>query len=493
MFKGLSTIYKKLSQLIIARLEGDKIADERYQKTIISLVNKGVGGFILFGGTKDKIKKFIEFLQNIAEIPLFIASDVERGVGQQINGATLFPCSMALSSALKRGRKIDSLILESMIKTVAEEALDIGINMPLIPVLDVNKNPENPIICTRAFSDEPKIVAWFGSHFIKILQNNGLLPCAKHFPGHGDTSVDSHISLPIINKTKADLMAEDILPFRESIELGLRSIMVGHLVVTEIDNKPASLSKKIITDFLKGELGYKGLVLTDALNMNALRGFKSVPVESLKAGADILLHPVDFEQTIDELLMAVETNELDEGQIDNALKNIFKTKSMLQLGGESIVNYCSNKDISEKICDMSICLVKDTPNILPLTNIDKVQVYLFGEKKFHNSSLFKNFLNTQSQKNDSETAIVAIFSEVSAWRGNSGIIEGEIQKIHEIIKKSPKSIVISFGSPYLLRHFTNADILISAYESSEQVQRSVIKCLKGDIPFEGIMPVNLFK
>ncbi|MCX7913026.1 MAG: glycoside hydrolase family 3 protein [Thermodesulfovibrionales bacterium] len=489
-FQGLDTIQKRLFQLIIARLDGDKLISKDYRKKIISLTQKGIGGFILFGGRKEEVRKFIETLQSISEIPLFIASDVERGVGQQFEGSTTFPCPMALASAFGRDEEKSQSLLESMIKAISDEAKDIGINMPLIPVLDVNKNPNNPIICTRSFSDNPETVAKFGSYFIKIIEQDGLLSCGKHFPGHGDTAIDSHISLPVIYKAKTVLMDEDILPFLEAIKLGISSIMVGHLVVTELDSKPASISKKAISDFLRGELGFKGIVLTDALNMGALKGFEKISVEALNAGVDILLHPIDVERTIEELLLALKAKDLKEERIDEALQNIFKAKSKLPMIQKTYVNYSLNKRISQKISEMSISLLKDKPDVIPLKNFERVNVFFFGENESHNLSFFRRYFELQA-KTDGEVTIVAINSNISAWKGNSGIDREDIAEIKRIVEKSSNSIIISFGNPYILKHFKDADVLIAAYESSDEAQKSVIKGLLGDISFSGKIPISI--
>jgi len=175
---------KRLYQLIISRLDGDKIYSQSYQEAIFDLVHKGIGGFIIFGGEKDEIKAFIEKIQSISAPPLIIASDIERGVGQQIKGCTVFPCQMAVSAAINKNRPEDIDILREAVKAIAHESIDAGINLPLIPVLDVNQNPDNPIICTRAFSDDPEDVLWFGMEYIKTLEGSGLISCAKHFSGH---------------------------------------------------------------------------------------------------------------------------------------------------------------------------------------------------------------------------------------------------------------------------------------------------------------------
>jgi beta-glucosidase-like glycosyl hydrolase len=489
MLNALNSLKKKLYQLIITRLDGDKIQSEEYQNKIFTLVKKGIGGFIIFGGEIDEIKSFIGKIQSIAEIPLFIASDIERGVGQQIKNATNFPCQMAVAAAIEKNRPEDILLLNMIIQAVTDEAADIGINMPLIPVMDVNQNPDNPIICTRAFSDNPKTVAWFGSHYIKFLEDPGLISCPKHFPGHGDTAVDSHISLPVITKSKDDLMKTDLVPFIKSIEAGASSIMVGHLKVPALDSKPASLSKKIITDLLKKELAFNGLVITDALNMSALKDFGNVPVECINAGTDILLHPVDADMTVKELLSAVDSKEISEDRIDSALERIIRAKERFIKIKKLDVNYKAHAFISEQISDMSITLVKSKPEILPISK--DANIVFAGDDEIYKSSILKNHFNSEPQTLNPELLIIAIFTSVAAWKGSSGISDEEKNRIDELIRKSKKSIVISFGSPYVLRHFKQADVLIAAYEPSEQAQMAVMKCLKGEIEFSGKLPVTL--
>ncbi len=488
----MSALERKLYQLIISRLDGDKIHNAQYRDKIFDLVKKCIGGFIIFGGEKDEIREFISGLQSAAEIPLFIASDIERGAGQQFRNATYFPFQMALAAAIDKNRPEDILLLDIVIQAITYEAIDIGINMPLIPVMDINQNPDNPIICTRAFSDNPKTTAWFGSHYIKFLEDLGLISCPKHFPGHGDTAVDSHISLPVINKSKDDLMKTDLMPFIRAIEAGASSIMIGHLQIPALDSKPASLSKKIITDLLKKDFGFSGLIITDALNMSALKDFGDVPAECIKAGVDILLHPVDADVTVKELLSAIGSKEISEDQIDGALERIIKAKERFSNIKKPDVNYKAHALISEQVSEMSITLVRSKPDILPLSNDKDANIVFAGDSEIYKSSILKNHFNPELQTHNSELLIVAIFTSVAAWKGSSGISDEEKNRIDGLIRNSKKSIVISFGSPYVLRHFKEADALIAAYEPSEQAQAAVIKCLMGEIEFQGKLPVKIY-
>jgi beta-glucosidase-like glycosyl hydrolase len=516
------TLEKKLYQLIINRLDGNNIHSEAYRGKISCLVEKGIGGFIIFGGKRDEIKDFVNLIQSHAEVPLFIASDVEYGVGQQIQDTTVFPCQMAVSAAIDRDNHDDINMLENALKAIAGESIDVGVNMPLIPVLDVNQNPDNPIVCSRAFSDNPDDVAWFGTTYIKTLEGEGLLSCAKHFPGHGDTSEDSHLSLPVVTKSFEELHTTDLMPFLKAVKAGVSSIMVGHLSIPAIDSKPATLSKRIITDLLRLEIGFDGLILTDALNMKALRGFDYVHTECIKAGADILLHPNDADLTVKELLSAVESGVLPEEQIDKAINRILKAKAKIQnkttplclplVRGElkgGVVDYQRHGILSSQITEMSVTLLKKNKG-LPILNPEKTHIVLAGEHKFFESTPFKDYFKNVStipsliplsqgegmrgrvENVFSERIVIfAIFTSVAAWKGTSGIDEAERIKISELMRMAETSIVVSFGCPYVLRYFKGADILIAAYEATEQAQKAVIKCLQGGMDFQGRLPVKI--
>ncbi len=502
------TLEKKLYQLIISRLDGYNIHSPAYREKIFKLVEKGIGGFIIFGGRRDEIKDFIHKLQAISEIPLFIASDVECGVGKQIQDTTLFPCQMAIAAAIDKDRFRDISILESALKAIAQESMDVGINMPLIPVLDVNQNPDNPIICTRAFSDNPEDVAWFGSRYINELEDAGIISCAKHFPGHGDTAIDSHISLPVITKAFEELIKTDLMPFVDAIKAGVSSIMVGHLSIPAIDSKPASLSEKIIADLLRERLGFEGLILTDALNMKALKGFDNVSTECIKAGADILLHPLDADLTVEELKGAIEGKTISEEDIDCAVNRILKAKAKIQnkttpqcpplvrgelKGGK--VTYQSHGILSSQITDMSITLLKDSEG-LPIADKSNVHVVLAGENTFFESSplktSFKHFSTiADTRELKKKIVLFAIFTSIAAWKGTTGIDDMERTRVSELMKGAETAIVISFGCPYVLRYFKEANVLIAAYETTEQAQRAVIKCLTGEMDFKGRLPIKL--
>jgi beta-N-acetylhexosaminidase len=488
---------QKLYQLIISRLDGESISSAPYREKISSLIQNGIGGFIVFGGMKDEVKQFITSAQSASNIPLFIASDIEKGVGQQVEGTTAFPCQMALAAATDYNHPADLKAFDAVFEAVADEAIDIGINMPFIPVLDVNINPDNPIICTRAFSDNPETVSRFGERAVKVLENRGLISCAKHFPGHGDTSIDSHISLPVISKSRESLMSTDIIPFRKAIDTGVSSIMMAHLIISEIDALPASLSKKVMSGLLRDELGYEGLVLTDALTMDALNDFENVPARCIQAGADIILHPSDAHAVVHELEHGVESGQLQESVIDTAVERILSYKSGLKNVRRPEVTYDDHARLSSLLAGKAVTLLKGPAQGFPIRSLQDISLVYSADEDKHDISALRNavtaFVNIQNYKGEglSGTVIISLFTRIAAWEGSSGIENAEIETIKTIIRSSERSIVISFGSPYVLGHFSEADVLIAAYDSDPQAQKAVLKALTGEIGFTGLLPVSL--
>lgn len=490
---------QKLYQLIICRLEGNNIQSLDYQDSIMRLVEKGIGGFILFGGRQDEVKTFIQRMQGIAHIPLFIASDIERGVGQQVDGGTLFPCQMAVAAAIDRCEAKDVAMLERAVQAVAREAQYVGINMPLIPVLDVNQDPDNPIICTRAFSDDPEVVAWFGVRYIEILEKSGLVSCAKHFPGHGDTSVDSHISLPVIKKPHDELISTDVMPFRAAVRCGVSSIMIGHLSVPALDSMPASLSPAIHA-LLREDLGFEGLILTDALTMSALDPISDIGVCCLNAGADILLHPADPHEMVNELKSGLLAGRLHEDRIDAALTRIIQRKGTLSAMGAPTIDHRVHTLLSSQLSEKSVSLVKFSPGVPPLVGGKNTHIFMAGEREPGEKSPLRSLSqnvsilgdNTNGKDLHNSTVIISLFTSIAAWKGSAGISEDKREHIRNIIRRSQKSIIISFGNPYLLRYFPESDILVAAYESTDQAQKTVVTWLKESKELEGRLPVKIF-
>lgn len=501
----------KIAQLIIARLDGKDI--KRRFKYYESLVKKGIGGFVIFGGRLDEVITGIKRLQDIAKTPLFICSDLEQGLGQQIKGGTLFPPTMAIAQAINPHSRRDVKLLRDSINIIANEAKATGINVIFSPVLDVNTNPKNPIICTRAFSDNPETVAWFGKEFIKGFQSEGIIACAKHFPGHGDTVEDSHKGLPVVRADIKRMQKVELYPFYSAIKAGVKMIMLGHLKVPVIDPKrPTSLSEKTIKGFLRDKMGFQGLVTTDAMNMQAIKLEEEVAcLMALKAGADIILHPSDPRKIIDylssrydEIKERVEGSYLRVLEAKKEIKRIQDVKYKIQDIGAK-----ASWDLAYKLTRKSITITKnviteskDTPYLLLRTTrfkstLSEPMVIILDDDNNKSGKPFINILrkkhkrikhfyidNNFNLKNllpftHHSLLIIAVFSKVSAWKGRSGLSA----KLNGVLKRAIRdlgySVLIGFCSPYILEEFSKCDIIINAYSGSEQAQEAVVELLCG--------------
>ncbi|SUZ98169.1 uncharacterized protein METZ01_LOCUS51023, partial [marine metagenome] len=320
---------KKIAQMIVFRLKGDITNDTTFEyKQFHRWINElGIGGAVVYGGGLEETFNRIQIAQSWSEIPLFVAADYERGLGQWYDGATLFPTNMAVAAT---GRNI--LAYEQGMIT-AKEAKAFGVNMIFAPVMDVNNNPDNPIINFRSYGDDPRMVSIFGNSFIRGVQEQNVYACVKHFPGHGNTATDSHTRLPIIPGNKKDFSKIELPPFKSSVKNGVKMVMTAHVITPGIDRskKPATLSSVITNGLLRKKLKFDGLIVTDAMEMGALNNIKSSEacVRAVEAGADIILLPLDVDSTINAIKEAVQSGRISEERINESVKRIWLAKEDL--------------------------------------------------------------------------------------------------------------------------------------------------------------------
>jgi len=486
---------KRIAQLIIARLDGDQI-DNRYDY-YRSLVRKGIGGFIVFGGEAKKVRDCIRRLQKEAEHPLFIASDLEQGPGHQIKGGTVFPPAMAIASAIDRDKREDVRLLRNVIDAIAIEARAVGINLILAPVADVNTNPKNPIICTRAFSNDPRSVAWFVKEYVKGIQRHGIMTCVKHFPGHGDTQVDSHLELPVVDTSMGRLEEVELRPFREAIRSGVKVVMIGHLMVPAIDRAPSTFSRRIVTDLLREGMGFDGLVTTDAMNMRAVKGWgDDAYVMAIRAGVDIILHPEEPERVIK---MIYKNRDSIMPEINRAFGRIIRAKKKLSYNPVSIRNVGrkSHRDLSIRVTERSLKIepasMSRIRNLLSGGNM--VVLVMDDDNLGSGETLYRSlkrglrdlryiYVDNRHRRGmdhvlrtiASRGVIIAIFSRITGFKGRGWISKRLSILLKKAIDVAERSVVVGFCCPYQLRD-TGADVTVMAYSDSEIAQECVARLL----------------
>ncbi|GAB4410636.1 MAG: glycoside hydrolase family 3 N-terminal domain-containing protein [Thermodesulfovibrionales bacterium] len=459
---------------IIPRLDGEEIED-RFDY-YLRLVKNGVAGFIIFGGELETVRHVLKRLQYAAGHPLIIASDLEQGLGQQIRGGTIFPPAMAIASAINSlGPDVRSSELRNVYRAIAVEARYAGINAILAPVVDINTNPENPIIATRAFGEDPETVSFFGCEMIRVLQENRIIACGKHFPGHGDTEVDSHIGLPLIRKDLSSLENLELVPFKRAIDAGVGMIMLGHLSVPAIDPSgiPVSLSDKAVS-YLRKRLGFKGMVLTDAMNMGAIGEYaeNEASLMALRAGADIILHPADPDGV---------AAYLGQKGYKSGTLNLDHT-SLTSLPSQEMPAFSEHKRLSEELTKMAIRAdgeIEIKRPFLILLNDEKKErglclIRVLQERYPH----IKHCTVLPGEDVPWHTIpaghelIAGVFSEIKAWKGRTSLW---LKRAIDGLKERAR-LFISFGNPYVIGSIQGVP-KIYAYWDSEAAEKAVAEGL----------------
>jgi beta-glucosidase len=446
----------------------------------------GVGGVIFWGGNAGELTLRIQQLQAWAEYPLLIAADIEEGVGQRFTGATWFPPPMALNAIAQTDLDRAIEYARQMGATTAREALAIGINWILAPVVDVNNNPANPVINIRAFGETPEIVGKLASAYIHGAAAYPVLTCAKHFPGHGDTGTDSHWALPKLDHDRERLDSIELPPFQAAMRAGVDSIMSAHLLIPALDPElPATLSQRILTEELRHNLGFEGLISTDALVMGAIAdryGADEAPVMSVAAGSDIILMPVDPEIAIAAVCAAVESGRISAERIKESVGRIWRSKQKLFTDWDGVTLTQSPVNappatfttlaqpaamaIADRILQDSLVAQGNLPLIpVPGRNIIALEEIL--DSTFLSRSTpavtiptklgYKlQLINRHSPTIDispTEPAILQLFIRTSPFSGGLGITAVAKQLFQQLLNNQQLQGLVIYGSPYLMADF----------------------------------------
>ncbi|TAG96516.1 MAG: beta-glucosidase [Oscillatoriales cyanobacterium] len=462
------------------------------------LENLGVGGVILVGGSAAELAMRSHQLQSWAKFPLLLAADIEEGVGQRFAGATWFGPPMAIAEIAKKNPEAADRYAEQMGAVTAIEARAIGLNWVLAPVVDVNNNPDNPVINVRAFGETPEIVSKLASAFIRGASSHPVLTTAKHFPGHGDTAVDSHLELPVLPHSPTRLAEVELPSFVEAIANGVDAVMTAHLLIPAWDDEfPATLSRKILIGKLREELGFQGLIVTDALVMGAIAnkyGANEAAVLAAEAGADVLLMPLDPEEAIRAVCEAVTQGRISITQIKESVKRIWEAKQKVGLsisdppqpplakGGSKNsalidLSTLSNPDAMKTAANILRDSLKFGGN-LPLPQPQKNQ--LLRNLIVVDDVLGCEFLGNHTPaialpaqlgyelqliddragaigdtaNTDSFSAtLLQVFIRGNCFRGSAGLTEAAQNWFHKLLKTGELQAVLIYGSPYVLEQF----------------------------------------
>ncbi|QIK59886.1 serine hydrolase [Dysgonomonas sp. HDW5A] len=496
---------ERIGQLIIIHVNGDNGAANR-QKLVSLIRDQHVGGVLFSKGTPENQARLTNLAQENARVPLMMTFDGEWGLSMRLANTTRFPKNMMLGAV-----KNDSLIYYYG-REVARQCRLAGIQVNFAPDIDVNSNPSNPVIGIRSFGEDPKRVAKLGVAYASGLEAGKVMAVAKHFPGHGDTSTDSHKVLPLIDHSRERLDDVELVPFKKYIDAGLASVMTGHLNIPALDNSgvPSSLSKPIVTDLLQNELGFGGLIFTDGLAMKGVSVEKDMSVRAILAGNDLLLGPLNAKKEYEALKAAVADGMLSDSLINVRCRKILEYKYILglnKLKPVDVDNLSSRLNIpyAEWLCrklnEEAITLLKNEDKIVPLKSLDKKKIAavslgaphnspfqmtlrLYGDVTCFNAMSIAELKKLQPELSQYNTILVSVHS-------NRVFSSDDIQSVVE----GKNSVITFFTSPYSMSRFNNVikntDAVVLAYENTPFAQEYAAQAIFGGTNISGKLPVTV--
>jgi beta-N-acetylhexosaminidase len=529
------TVREKLGQMLMPYYFGvfESTESPAYKDLLHQVEDNHVGGFILgtirgpLGIERSQVYPTVVItnaLQAHSKVPLLIGADFESGTGMRLDEGTNFPSAMAI------GATDDPQLAYTAGKDTALEARAVGIHWIFAPDADVNDNPGNPIINVRAFGEDPRQVADFAGQFIRGIEENGALATAKHFPGHGDVTTDSHLSLPVVPDDRKELENNELVPFRAAISAGVSSIMPGHLAVPALEpdaTVPASLSRDILTGLLREEMKFRGLIVTDAMDMGGVTSMyppDEAAIRAVEAGADIVLQPPVPDAALAGLENAVKSGRLSEKRIDESVRRILQAKARLGLDKDRLVDIprLSQKfglpkfaDDAQAIADRGVTLLRNSENLVPLNASRPLRVLLVSlsadpdaypsatlesEIRWRVDSLKSlradtQFVNVSTLKlppaDSYDIAIAALFVRVADRKGNVGFPDDQRAFVNLMLANGKPCVVLAFGSPYLILTFPGAKSWIGEFSTNAVSQRAAVRALFGQTAIKGRIPVTV--
>lgn len=530
------TLRDEVAQLVYIPFHGEapNSRTREYRRFMRLIAETKVGGLILVNWSNGRaiqkaepyaLAAFLNRMQRLARVPLMVGGDFERGASMRVEGTTVFPHAMAFGAAR------DPALARFEGEVTAREARALGVQWIYYPVADVNNNPDNPIINIRSFGEDPQQVASLVSATIEGLhadRRGYVLATAKHFPGHGDTAVDTHLNLASITADRERLDRVELVPFRAAIAAGVDSIMTAHIAVPALApaDVPATLSPAILTGLLRRDLGFTGLVVTDALEMGGIaKGFSSgeAAVRALEAGADALLMPADPEAAIRGVVAAVESGRLSRRRIQESMVKLLAAKEKVGLdrrravdleGIGDIVNSPEANERAQQIADRAVTLVRNAGSVVPLAAPERTCFVTMPESRFSTSGqVFAQELRKRvpkaalasmdpsASRQDIDDAIarltgcdayaVAAFASVSAYRGTVGLAGELPQAVEALIATGKPVALVALGNPYLLRSFPGVAAYMATFSTVPPSELAAVKALLGEAAITGHLPVTI--
>lgn len=480
----------EIARLMLPAIRWDR--DHGYEpsrEAIDTALELGVGGFILFGGERDKVRDLVADLRKRSRIPLIIGADLERGAGQQFAGAIGLPPLAAIGSLG------DEEAVRGAAALTAREARSLGINWIYQPVCDLDIEPENPIVGTRSLGSDPRVVAEAATQWIDACQSIGVLACAKHFPGHGRTISDSHAELPVVSATAEELKATDLVPFEAAVEAGVAAVMTAHVAYPALDpsGAPATLSRTILQEVLRGDLGFPGLVVTDALIMEGVLGGgeATAVVKALAAGCDLLLYPTDLRACVSAIDRALSNGELNRDELELSLERRNRWTAWANAERRPALVTEDDEPWAKQLAERVIHRVRGDPFAISeraeviVVDDDLGGPYpppsrepLFDELKSNGIQNEKRDAPSGNKNND---VIVALFGDIRSWKGRPGYSAKAIDAVRSAVTASRESnqdvVIVQFSHPRLASSIPGDAPVLCAWGGEQVMQRAAARVL----------------
>ncbi len=532
------SLREKAAQMVWPSVFGDYTSGDspQWQRLTYYISREKVGGFTISVGSPTEIAAKLNALQAMSDIPLLFGADLESGAGFRAHGGYFIPNAIDLGGAVVSppemaiGATGDTTLAFEEGKLTALEGRALGIHIAYAPVLDVNNNPANPVINTRSYGEDPHLVARLGSAFIRGLQSNGMIATGKHFPGHGDTDVNSHLGLPVVTVSRSRLDSVELIPFKAAVNSGVGAMMSFHGAMLALDSSgvPGTLSSKVLTGLLRNELQFKGIIISDAMDMRGVLnryGAVEAVKKAVAAGVDILIQPLNVTQTIDAVVAGVQEGLYAQSRLDESVRRILGAKAALGLGKSKLVDLnrlrfivgdSAHVNTSNRIAEKSITLVKDSLNQVPLDLPATARILSItvgrradlsagvafnGEISSRFPGLRTEFLMAEDPSADygrmeraADSAEVTVVSSYVGqnWDAVSGTApEAFTNFINHLVSRGRNLIVVSFGNPYLLQQVPDVPVYLVAWGGFQGSQSATARALLGIAAITGRLPISI--
>lgn len=532
------TLRQKAAQLVWPFTLGDYVPEDSpvWRQVSRWITDEQVGGFIISVGSPLEIAGKLNRMQALSRVPLIFGADYETGAGMRVRGGYFLPNAIDLGGAtvfppeMAMGATGDPGLAYAQGRTTAIEARSLGVHIDFTPVLDVNNNPRNPVINTRSYGEDPHQVARFGAAMVRGLQDNGMIATGKHFPGHGDTETNSHLALPVVNVSKDRLENVELVPFKAAVASGVGAIMSFHGVMPAFDSAglPATLSHNVMTGVLRGELGFNGMIISDAMDMKGglvQFGLVEAVKRGISAGLDVILQPADVVQAIDAIVAGVNEGRYSEARLDQSVLRVLEAKERMGLGRQRMVDLAaiprvvgdsSKLALARTIAERSITLVRDSLKQIPLAVHSTLRVLSItvasktdlgagqafnAELRARYPGLRAEFIATQDagvnydrMRAAADSADVTIVSSYvgQIWDATSLNVPPTFANlINDLVAKNRSPIIVTFGNPYLLQQLPRIGAYLVGWGGSPASQAAAARALVGAAAISGHLPISI--